>query len=629
MFQISQSCRRDVAWSSEACQSAMRARRDNNNERRRGSRRTNPPRGQPCWLPEGAQGDIALGDSAKMPQQAYAVSTYFFQSGSEHRYHFEYERPLAFANVVTTLAFSRDGRWLFSGTSSGIVKVWDTVRWAETARLKGVVGEELGSIVISPSQRYIVIVQPSCMHVYECQPPWNLEKAILPTCGNVELAEGSPPPRWLFAAFSPADRWFGESDDEIAAVSSCGIAVVDCCQGWNFDEPRRSHSIQNSASRPTAFVYTACGNWLSCSYEDGRIEIWGLRPLSRERVLRKHSGSATCLLAMPNRPGTDPHLVSCGTDGNLCVWNVASNFTLQQVAYDEERRNPDPLTSCSFSADSQWLVAVGLGLYIWRVVHQHSGVIDLLLHQSLDGSVSGVVPGLRAAAFGARSLGGNSPPESTGHLAVSSRDGALLLWKKIAGSPAHLLPSTGFKSLRSVAQKGTDEDSLPSGACTPTSPQGGRKAMSAVVEPPMLCEGLLASADLLPANRWGHAVHKRPATPISVLERMALHRRKTHNADGGIQNHSRTLLLAKPSSLSEAGCGEKASTPVAAMLERSTSMPQLVGSPTGPALERWAPVRFDFSCATVKQRSSPTKRTSANTPMSLSKTASQSGLAYC
>jgi len=450
--------------------------------------------------------------------------------------HFHFDRPLCYSNVVTFLSFSKDGRWLFSASSSGAVKVWDTERWVESARLKGCRGEEPIAVEISPSQRWLAIVQRSCMHIYRGCSPWTLERKLSPDVS-------APSSKWCFAAFSP---FCADEDYEFAALSTSMLSILDCSNGWTSQRPRRSQSFSLASARVTGFVFTACGLWLVCSYADGRLEVWSTDPLAKERTLRGHAGAITCLRSVPKCAGCDPHVITCGADGRMCIWNACS---WDVAVVDETRSWLDRLHSCTPSTD--WLVTVGSGLIVWRCKYDGDGELDASLHQRLEAADS--MQSFRAAAFCGQS----------GTLVSSSGDGALSLWSRRDGPPASVSQTASLPLDRSRTT--TD---LFSELRHPTRP------MRKVSEPFMK-----AAAVVRPATQWTHRVLSRPATPVSGM----------------------TALLSR--SRSAASCGIDATTSDAGTQAKARGLSQ---SSSASELRQWSSKKFDFE-AIFSQRMIPTR----------------------
>mmetsp|Transcript_25430 Transcript_25430/g.64658 ORF Transcript_25430/g.64658 Transcript_25430/m.64658 type:complete len:580 (+) Transcript_25430:184-1923(+) len=340
----------------------------------------------------------------------------------DHEWHFRYNRRLScFSHSVSSLAFSQDGQYLVSGTGSGDVKVWDTLRWSESGRLKGCRKEEPRALVISPAQRWLVAAYPKVLHIFNCCPPWKLQHSL--AAGVEESTKEHS--EWTCIAFSPmaeVDHPGGHTgqDNHLATFSSATLCVLDYSGGWTADTPRRTRSLMQS-SVPTSAAYTSCGSWLIVGFQDGQVQVWNAFSLTMEKTLSAHTDTVTCIAATPRKVMFEARFVSTSADQTLRLWH-SSGWILEQHVH-ETKCDKLGVREAAFSSTGGWLVSTAKGLSVWRVSITKRGRIILTLHQRLS-AICGA-EGLRTAAF----CGGGDA------IAVGSRDGVLGLWTKAPGFP--------------------------------------------------------------------------------------------------------------------------------------------------------------------------------------------------
>jgi len=281
--------------------------------------------------------------------------------------------------------------------------------------------EEPRALVVSPAQRWLVAAFPTALRIYQCHPPWRLEECISPM---LDTCTGEPS-EWACCSFSPmaeVDHPGGNAgqDNHLAVFSAAVLCIVDYSGGWGEEAPRRSRSLMSSGI-PTKLVYTACGAFLICGFQNGTLQIWNSASLMHIKTLNAHTESVLALSATPKDATYAPRFASCSSDQTLRVWHSAG-WLLEQHIYDTHC-DRGGVRKCMFSASGNWLLSVGSQLCVWRVNLTQKGKMVLMLHQRLS-SVCGA-EGLCTAAFSHRDA-----------IAVGSRDGVLGLWTKITGSPS-------------------------------------------------------------------------------------------------------------------------------------------------------------------------------------------------
>jgi len=347
----------------------------------------------------------------------------------DHDWHFRYNRRLScFSHAVSTLAFSRDGQYLVSGTGSGDAKVWDTTHWSESARLKGCRKEEPRTLVFSPAQRWLVAAYPKVLNIFNCKPPWKLEHSLLAGVEECTKELGE----WTCIAFSPmseeVDHPGGHTgqDNHLAAFSTATLHVFDYSGGWGPETSRRTRSLMQSQG-PTSAAFTNCGWWLIAGFADGQVQVWNAFSLTMEKTLSAHSETVTSIATSPRAAPYDCRFISCSSDQTIRLWH--SNGWLLEQHVHETKCDKLGVREVSFSSTGQWMVSTSRGLSVWRVAMTKRGRIVLTLHQRLEATCGS--EGLRCAAF----CGGSKGRGAQDAIAVGSRDGVLGLWTKVPGAP--------------------------------------------------------------------------------------------------------------------------------------------------------------------------------------------------
>lgn len=365
----------------------------------------------------------------------------------DHNWHFRYNRRLSIvSHAVTNVNFSQDGRWFVSGTATGEVTVWDTICWAEAAKLKG--GEREGgrkakapqAIVISPAQRWLVVAYAQVLNIFECKPPWRFEQALE---ASVDVASKEPS-QWHCIAFSPmaeVDHPKGGTgqDNHLCAFSTKTLSVMDYSGGWGPELPKRTRSMLQTEAQPTSLAYTSDGGWLVCGFDGGQIQIWNACSLTLEKSLTSHTGSISCLAVSPRSAPYSARFVSCSVDQTLRVWHCMG-WMMEQICPDT-RCDRSGVRTCTFSSTGNWLVSVSTELIVWKVcVVKWTGRLFMRMHQRMSASCG--AEGVRVAALCCLNDA----------LAVGSRDGILGLWCKQHGAPVEQPAGRDYSSFQARAE---------------------------------------------------------------------------------------------------------------------------------------------------------------------------------
>jgi len=486
------------------------------------------------------------------------------QPGRAQPFHFEFMRPLGFGNPVYSMAFSACGRWLFTGASTGIIKVWEVVRWAEVARLRGVRDEAVDDILLSPSQQWLVSIQPSGLSIFHCRPPWKLEQRVAASSVSMTaLPDPTSQPVWRVAAFAPAleANTSKPADTQFAAMSSTHLLVMDCAQGLGA-RPRRTHSY-SSASIACALVYTACGSWIICGYEDGRIEIWDAFQLAITKAVRAHVGTIECLTSTLLCMDCTPHLVSAGSDGRIKLW-PSTTWSAEQIVIDKFAGAPG-VRACGFTADGAALVSIAREVCIWATAIDGKRHLSLSLHQRLEAAVS--AQGLCVASL----------CKISQVLAVGSIDGAVGIWQRRAGQP----PKP--KLAEPVVTSKEEPKLVPYRPMTPVRAKPMRK-VSAVGLPEQECKATKA----LPTKTWSLSTSlARPAS--SPGEK----RRCTSAAAQRLVGNECAVPPTASLPIAPRTLAWQAATGNDQPMQRNKSSPELVRSSFAD-VGRWSPKRFEF-----------------------------------
>ncbi|KIM77597.1 hypothetical protein PILCRDRAFT_614766 [Piloderma croceum F 1598] len=335
--------------------------------------------------------------------------------------------------LVLSVAFSRDGTRIASGTSEGSVRIWDAVTGIEVVsspiRLEGIVC----SVAFSPDSS--AIVSGSSDNTVRI---WNVESgtALRPTLRGHQDTVNS-------VAFSPdGSRIVSGSDDNTVRV-------------WNVVSGSEAFSpLLGHEDEVNSVAFSPDNTRIISGSNDGTVRIWDAASGTEvASLLRRHGTTVTAVAFSPDAHGT--RILSGSGDCTVRIWDALSDAAV----VPRPRRHGGCVGSITFSRDGTRVVSGSEDntVRVWDAVSGteiftllgHNNEIELVSFSS-DGTriVSGSndenvgvwnsVDGTEAIPF----LEGFKPesglwvsPDGT-RVASACYDGTVFVWDAVRGTLA-------------------------------------------------------------------------------------------------------------------------------------------------------------------------------------------------
>lgn len=208
--------------------------------------------------------------------------------------------------AVTSVLYSRNGKWLVSGSTNGYVRVWDPT----TMRLVHTFGHSHGAYCLAFTKDNTTLAhgggdgQVRLWHMAETKPK---DKGLLKVASTPLYG----------VAFSPSGKWLA------AGGSDTRLYLWDL----SADPPREATGANAHTGTIHAVAYSPSGNVIASGGADKTIRLWTVNPnndMVEKASIEAHAGAVLCLAFHPTE---DKTLLSGGADGVVRVWNVGAKLT--------------------------------------------------------------------------------------------------------------------------------------------------------------------------------------------------------------------------------------------------------------------------------------------------------------
>jgi len=202
---------------------------------------------------------------------------------------------------ISTLSYSRDGRWLATGSSFGVVRIWETVSWREVRTLRGHI-ECIESVTFSADGRRVAAIAGLRLKVWELETGREVPSESDHGTGVVI---SSPDGRWLATfggdnnyvvlwevaaaalrerilcksdgarfsamAYSPDSRWLATGDSRFHGSERphCGAVHV-----WDAASGRLERALVGCEKAVGAVAYSPDGQRITAGFVDGTVKVW-------------------------------------------------------------------------------------------------------------------------------------------------------------------------------------------------------------------------------------------------------------------------------------------------------------------------------------------------------------------
>ncbi|MHC4550542.1 MAG: protein kinase domain-containing protein [Planctomycetota bacterium] len=292
-------------------------------------------------------------------------------------------------DIVRSLAFSRDGRHLLSGSLDGTVREWEVATGKEVRTLRheeGVAcvayGREDRWILSSGMDRRLFVLRDTPIRIWDRVSG----EQVLVLRGHeagVPSFALSPDGNWVVSGSwdRTVRRWrlrpvvqtrsIRSHRQRVLAVAVAGDRIVsgggpiewlgdlreskpdNAIRIWNLKTGRQIKEIEGPEKAVCALALGPTGRWIASASLDGSIRVWDARSGS-SALLGRHRGEATAVAFRPD----GARIASGGEDGVARLWSW-DGVRGKKVEPESTPRHERGIQALTFSPDGATLLSAG------------------------------------------------------------------------------------------------------------------------------------------------------------------------------------------------------------------------------------------------------------------------------
>ncbi|KIJ53814.1 hypothetical protein M422DRAFT_775790 [Sphaerobolus stellatus SS14] len=255
-----------------------------------------------------------------------------------------YHRLKGHTDYVTCVAFSPDGRYIYSGSDDLTICIWGAKAAQRIEEIPEAHTRRITSIAISPDGQHIVSGSwDMTICVWDAKTGNRIGK---PLQGHTD--------RVTSVAYSP------DGQHIISASHDNSICIWDAKTGQRLGEPLLGHT-----DSVTAIAFSPDGKHIISGSEDGMIYVWDSRTSKRlGEPLKWHNECVSCLAFSPD----GGCFVSGSYDKSVFYWDAKT----WKYGGRYHMGHEDWVTSVAFSPDGQLILSgcYDNAIYIWNALTQ-------------------------------------------------------------------------------------------------------------------------------------------------------------------------------------------------------------------------------------------------------------------
>jgi WD40 repeat protein len=244
----------------------------------------------------------------------------------------------AHKNIITSLAFNRDGTALASASTDGSIQLRssDGKTWNHSPKLLLQGAKPIWSVTFNPTNNRTLVSGDANGIITFWDALSGTQVDTLP----------KQPDEVSSLAFSPDGK-------TLASGRRDGTIVL-----WDVGTLRKRTELIGHGDAVLRLAFSPDGKLLASASHDNAVILWDVGTGKLSDVFLEHMGSVFDIAFSPD----GKTLASCSDDKSIILWDIAAReFSGQLVTEDQ-----DPVYSVAFSPDGR-LISAGLGITYWDV----------------------------------------------------------------------------------------------------------------------------------------------------------------------------------------------------------------------------------------------------------------------
>jgi WD40 repeat protein len=282
--------------------------------------------------------------------------------------------------MVTSVAFSKDGRMVVSGSDDRSVRIWNVETGKEVRTVKEHHLAKVTSVAFSPCGRRVVSASRDntirILNIESCKE----ERVIEGHSSTVTCVAFSPDGAKLVSGSQAADIriWDVATGQKVkvieghlstvtsVAFSADGKEVVSGSDDrfirvWDVETCRKVKEFRGHSARVNSVAFSNDGKQVVSGLDDKTIQVWNVKREVEELVLRGHTARVSSVAFSPD----GKWVVSGSNDRTVRLWNVAGGGAQEMLM----EGHGHAITSVAFSPDGRRVVsgAQDTTIRVWNV----------------------------------------------------------------------------------------------------------------------------------------------------------------------------------------------------------------------------------------------------------------------